>query len=406
MKSFKELSYYHDLIVNGDRKLIAWGAGNFFRSFYTQNPLPLTYVIDADPRKKKICGVSVRPPEALIGEDPQKTLVLIYSIFAKEIFAKIRTLGSFDCVQVSEVLGYRERARIEQRLKANDFLQSKPAATQKRAFMVQGPLIDGVTDRIVRYLTNRYPETYLCVSTWENTPQRLLKSIKPFVDTLVMSERPFAGYQNRNLQIVSTTQGLKQLKSDGIEVAFKLRSDIVPLADSPFETCRDLQAQYAPPKALGARLVIPELYTRKYLFYHPSDIAMFGRVDDLLTFWDVPLDTRRLSFKMFEDPKLSLEAIGRQQTPTETYLGCEFAKKIDWPLAFTLQDNWAFFRDNFIVVSPKALDLGWFKYPLLPKTKGPYRYQACISHAFWKKLQNGHMPDADSALTFRDYSSI
>jgi len=86
-------------------RLVGWGSGACFRSVCEAVPIRPAYLVDSDPARwgERVLGVLVRPPEALRGEDPRRTQLVIYSQAAREIAARVRELGDFPCATPFEL---------------------------------------------------------------------------------------------------------------------------------------------------------------------------------------------------------------------------------------------------------------------------------------------------------------
>ncbi len=77
-------------------KIIVWGAGGSFKNSFSGG-MRIDYIIDSDETKwgKKIGdGIRIEPPQKLLSEKPEKTVVIICSVYWKEIMKEIS--NSFD----------------------------------------------------------------------------------------------------------------------------------------------------------------------------------------------------------------------------------------------------------------------------------------------------------------------
>ena len=212
------------------------------------------------------------------------------------------------------------------------------------------------------------------------------------------------GIQNRNCQIVSTAAGIARARACGAEIVLKARTDLAVLAPDVFEKGRRLlnstDSGAARSMGLRGRIVVPSNFTRKFLLYHPSDLVMLGGVEDMAAFWSAPLDLRPGDLSAPEWTKLSFTSLAAAGQPAEGYLGTQFCRAINRPIAGTLADSWAFYRDLFVVVDNDWFDLLWLKNLLLPDaelTTGP---RQLLSHEFWRRLYGN-----ESCLT-RDLQEI
>ncbi|MBN2809613.1 MAG: hypothetical protein JXR80_09005 [Deltaproteobacteria bacterium] len=93
-----ELNLSRCSIMTDDKKLIGWGTGGLYRSLAKNNPVKLAYLIDSNPGiwGLQLDSLQIRAPESLLCEDPDKTIVIVYSSFIEEISQQIEQLGPFN----------------------------------------------------------------------------------------------------------------------------------------------------------------------------------------------------------------------------------------------------------------------------------------------------------------------
>ena len=96
--------------------------------------------------------------------------------------------------------------------------------------------------------------------------------------TVISSKPANAGLQNRNLQIVSSLNGLKQATS---QIAVKLRSDQKISLES-LEVMKSY-AEKSPDKIMTAGFYKP-------FPFHPRDHIFWGKTSELIELFDIPLD--------------------------------------------------------------------------------------------------------------------
>lgn len=96
-------------------KLIGWGAGSAFRDFFPRVPLPLAYTVCplAENHGKTLHGLEVKAPSALLDEDRENSLIVIYARFSSEIMSQIRlNLGDFRTIPAMRIGPSRQPADI------------------------------------------------------------------------------------------------------------------------------------------------------------------------------------------------------------------------------------------------------------------------------------------------------
>lgn len=78
-------------------KLIGWGTGSGFYMAWPSLPLKLDYVIDPRPERRGdyIQGLAIHGPDTLAAEDPNTTIIVIFSEAFDAIAERIKTYGPF-----------------------------------------------------------------------------------------------------------------------------------------------------------------------------------------------------------------------------------------------------------------------------------------------------------------------
>ncbi len=361
------LGTLYDRIALGHVRLVGWGAGGSFKTTYAACPLRLAYLVDSDPAKwgTRVWGIEVRPPAALAKEDPDTVAVMIYSafLFGGEILAAIDALGPYPALwpYVPHLAGQFVRALREG---IDPALTRKPAARSHAGILVQGPVVEGVTETILRYHASRNPTDHLVLSTWEDTPPAQLEQAARWCDRVVLNRPPVPpGPQNRNLQLVSTAAGLEALAAAGVDKALKTRTDTLAAAPALLERGAALQAAH-PVRFPGTanRLVISERFTFRYLPYTMSDIVMFGDVADLRAYWSAPLDTRSFSPYTPEWRATSYRAFSQARGTPEIHYLTSFCRRQGWEPDGTVRDHWTILRDLFALMDERWFGLFFPKY--------------------------------------------
>lgn len=151
--------------------------------------------------------------------------------------------------------------------------------------LIQGPIItisqlNTVSDTIKLYLDN-YPTCFVVLSTWKNP----LMIDQFFIDSprfhLILNEDPGVSWPSNLLrQIVSTNSGLKLLKSFGIQFAIKSRTDQRMLRENLPSILLELL------EIFPNRIFYSSYGSGKYRIFGLSDQWQFGRIDQLIEYWD------------------------------------------------------------------------------------------------------------------------
>ncbi len=400
MKDISITGFQHpySLLASG-KKLVGWGSGGVFDYFHALFPMPLAYLVDnATNRQGQFkCGFEIRSPHDLKKENPDNLLIIIYSSFSADIIHQLSGLGVFSAINAPVLFcsDYRQQwKKIDHLL--DQPTTKKTSCSNKSAIVVQGPTVANLTSKVIALHARQNPQSSLILSTWKDSDSEELKRLEPLIDDLILSSRPdIAGIQNRNLQIVSTQAGLKRCQQLGASYALKTRADMFILAPSIVELSMMLLNSYDPTPAQnwGAhdRLLIPASFTRKYLPYSPSDLAMFGYIDDLSKYWDCPLDERHFDL-LSECHNKSLFQLGREGLPAECYFGGNYSRSLGRPTSGELMDSWEFYRDLFLIVDNSWFELFWPKNPHFPDTYPHRPTRQTVSNHFWHLQLRGGLP--------------
>jgi hypothetical protein len=239
-----------------------------------------------------------------------------------------------------------------------------PANLPLTAIAMQGPLLleNDFTLETVKLYRKNFPNVLVIVSTWIGEDEGVLSKIEQLGATVVRSKKPsYAGPFNINMQVVSAYAGMKKAKEMGAEYALKSRTDQRLYAPNAVEFMLSLIEAFpytASYTAQKKRIVACSLATLKYRPYGITDMNVFGHIDDMLLYWNPPLDERPQSTGKI--------------TPTirdftkacicEIYLATEFMKKIGRTPQWTMKDSFDFYADHIVIADQDSLDVYWRKY--------------------------------------------
>ena len=248
---------------------------------------------------------------------------------------------------------------------ANNFLRQSDQATDipKFAIIIQGRLVktDSFTLETIKIYQKSFNNSTIIIATHEGADSSEdLETFREMGVRVVVIPKPVNnGPFNINLQITSSVAGLKEAKRLGFDYAIKTRSDIRLYGVNIPEFLFNLLKQF--PITLGfkqqERIISTNIFTLKYRSYSLSDMTVAGKVDDLLLYFDVPLDNR-ISIKLGSGMKV--EDYVRER-PGEIYLETEFLKKIGRNPTGTLENSWQAFANHFCVIDQQSLDSYWYK---------------------------------------------
>lgn len=397
--TWPRLAQIYRAIADGDVKVIGWGAGGQLRRHYRTAHYPLSYIIDSNPALigSRFLGREVRAPQSLLDEDPAKVAVLVGPTRShrQEIADQIAAMGPFDvitpyCAELAErfclALGELDAAPLSR----------KPPASSSNGIVVQGPYDPAGTLMLMRILASQYPQDWIVWSTWVDTPSEVLALIRPWCDSIVLSQLPpHPGKGNCNLQRQTTLSGLKWLRMQGVDLALKVRSDGVPLAPDVFSRGRALYSYLAvppPAKGLRRRIIISNVFTFAHIPFHISDIVQMGDIADLEALWSFPDDVGVIADP--DDPhgqSMSLADLSRARLTGETQIGHQLAAIIGVDIDYSLSQYFEVVRDNLIVVDQQWFDVFLPKYHPTSQTlfiRTPSVTKDLIDFQTWMALQS------------------
>lgn len=240
----------------------------------------------------------------------------------------------------------------------SDKLQTNP----KVAIVLQGNLVqdENFTLETIRMYKKHFANTILIVSTHTDADVTLIQQLRDEGAITTQCERPSGrGLGNVNLQVVTAIAGIKLAKELGAEYVYKTRTDQRMYAVNIHEFFLNLLHTF--PVVAGYtqkyRIIASGFLSLKYVPYLITDMFQFGHIDDMLAFWDAPVDTRTAVVK----PVLTV-ADAIEARIAESYLVTEYLKRLGRNTSGTIADSWQVYADHFCIVDRETLDLFWYKY--------------------------------------------
>jgi hypothetical protein len=192
--------------------------------------------------------------------------------------------------------------------------------------VIQGPYTD-YTDFVAdSYLELPFVNNVI-ISCWKKDKASKERRRVKFV----RSDPPFSpGTDNKNMQIVSSLNGLKECESD---FSIKVRSDQKFTYESMMKMYdfflkhkeRTRSYQYTHKKPYG-RILVAGIYP--YLLFAVRDHMFWGYTDDLIELFDIPLEQNSLVDKV-KVPKERLGNYCDSFIRTESYIGAHYCSNFD-----------------------------------------------------------------------------
>ncbi len=238
--------------------------------------------------------------------------------------------------------------------KAADFktMPFELTSSPRTAIILQGPIAraENFTLETVKMYKKNFPETSIIVSTWEDENMSDIDALAAAGANVVRNKKPpFAGPSNVNFQLASTQGGIIEAKSLGATHIIKSRTDqrLYGTNLMPFLANIVKKFPVAPGFKQKQRIVLSSFGVCKYAPYYFSDLFMFGHIDDMTSYWNIPFVEKGVK-KEFFNP--------------EIHLATWFLEKTGRRLTWTIEDSWKAYAEQTIIVDHTTLDLYWLKY--------------------------------------------
>lgn len=247
----------------------------------------------------------------------------------------------------------------------------------KTAVVMQGPIMieENFTLETIKLYLKTFPESIIILSTWEGQPVDEIKNIKDERLLIIESLPPEnAGPFNINLQITSSIKGILRAKQIESEYVYKTRTDqrMYSFNITPYFIKLIQSHPLKENRSLNGRLVSVNFTTLKYRPYGIGDMLMFGHIDDMMKYWDSPLDSRDKDYpsklKSYTMKDYALKKFA------ETYLCVSFLERIGHNILFTLEDSWNVYSNYFLLIDHQDIDLYWPKYEKFKENRFEYYY--------------------------------
>lgn len=266
-------------------------------------------------------------------------------------------------------------------------------STEKALILMQG-LVSQTKEfeskSIAHYLSLN-PKQEILVSTWDDKASRNLqndfranKNVRFIFNELPDNPGPV----NINLQITNTKNGLLHALEREYRFVLKIRTDQCMMHPRAVENLFTLHRFHN--SAGTSRMIANSLNTFLLRPYGVSDMFQFGCTEDLLKYWNAPLDQRKENEYDLNIEGSSLRNIARRNFG-ETYLGFNLLRAEGVTPNYSLSQSIDFITRYFIVVDNQVTNLVWNKYThranRWPHSLFPKPYQE-IDYSLWLALDN------------------
>lgn len=363
-------------------KIVAWGAGQFFRDLYTSTGINAEYTIcpyEAN-HGKIIHGLEVKSPNFLKNEDPEKVFILIFSASSIEITHQIASLGKFRSAPAIEY-GSSHNHLIEEILLLQKNINSIPPKKEhfsEIGFFTQGPIFP-FTELALAHHRFNFPNDYHCFATDAGQSPEELEKCARWVDEIIEVPPPEnPGHLRRNYMIRTARAGAEKIKNKGLKYAVRVRSGNITIGNIRKYIYQNFgsNGEYNEGK-FGFYMG----WSWKNVPFHISEAFMISKSEDMVNLWSINEDSRYDSDPIFhisaEDHHLDLARV-----TNENYVWTSFAKKLGMP-ASTIVDHLQFIKEKLIPLEP---DLSTYSLKYIPIFSLDFNNGLSPNNKWWSEL--------------------
>ena len=226
------------------------------------------------------------------------------------------------------------------------------------------------TPAVIRLYRALNPQARIFLATWETTPPEILADLRQSAEVILVGDIDNPGIQNRNRQILLARAVLEAAQRARFSYALLTRTDIALFQPDVLSSLLSLHRAF-PVKTgrLLGRLIAPDIFTRRFMPFHISDILSFGAMPDLMLQWGAPF------------------AEATENIATEQYLHWrlygELGLSPDEPNLTTYRPV---LRDYFIIRDFDWFGGLWLKHPKFRNGADLKLRDSCVSQNDWERL--------------------
>lgn len=229
--------------------------------------------------------------------------------------------------------------------------------------VLQGQVMtqEDFTLRSLEHYRKTFPGCPIYVSTWTDESTQVIRALEKAGAVVIVNDRPRSPGPGRlNRRIRSTQAGIQAARDSGCRYVLTTRSDARLYAANIPDFVAGLLEQFPPSPgwAVAGRLAVLDWATRLYVPQHPSELMMFGHIDDMANYWSAPLcDAPNGAYR---------KAVGHvaeilKPLAPEVYLCRHYLSKLGYPFEPTVASWWQCLADLFVVVDRASIEHFWLK---------------------------------------------
>lgn len=291
--------------------------------------------------------------------------------------------------------------------------------------VIQGPILVGndedvnnqITKKVCLNIRHFLPNAEIIISTWKESNLEGLTYDKIVLNddpgSIMMTLNEQKRENNTNRMIISSINGLKKATRKYI---IKMRSDLYFENLSFIKKFENYQ-HISKSKVLTSKFLTLSAnhYKRgSEVIFTLNDWFMFGRTEDVIKLWDIPLQKNFKLSKEIELPRFEDNLVG------EDYIWTSFLKKdkeyeiilkkYKYKIPLTKANiKWSekALAEYTIIYNGKELGLNSYKYLNKNYVRRDFAKVSCYTHSEWLKLQKKYVNSrVKDKINFRDIFDI
>ena len=235
-----------------------------------------------------------------------------------------------------------------------------------------------------------FPKTKIVLSTWADENSYLFENLNEDLYILKNNPPQSTGRRNFNLQLKSTSEGLKIFYKLNIKNVLKTRPDCRISRPNIVPFLLSLQESFPTKQKNFKRIFLSSQTTFKYRVYGAADILLYGPTKELSLYFN------------YEDMEEIVKKYGYNNNlihnetllTSEVLLCARYLKNIGINLDWTLNQWWYCLKEYFGIIDVDSIDFFWKKYNWQYEKRFLRAYDneagRCVEFVDWLALFNNH----------------
>jgi len=274
----------------------------------------------------------------------------------------------------------------------NQFIKnnySKEEFDSSYAIVVQGPFVkkNHFTLNTLKLYRKIYPNIIIIYSGWDE--DRDCKDVLSEIGVkTIFSEFPsHSGLGNLNYQIVTSSKGVALAKSLGVDFVLKSRADQRMCSGRFLEDLKQFFNEFSDSPQKPSKLIGISKGTFIHRVNSISDMLMFGKINDMVTYWSPPLDQR--GKEKLAGGMTIFESV--QAEIAEVYFFNNYIRSKKKKPVISYEFWFSSLAEFFIIIDSDMLNLYWPKY----SSENNYYKMPEVTFSVWLGIKNKNIKPFD-----------